>query len=153
MINTILVRPGNLHQGSLEGKQHSSLKCSDVSYKLLQPLLWVKSLMTALGYKEALTTADIKQQHQYGSSLLCDSEPPQRPKLLRKSIKKLEIASLWLLDCLTSLSIFRMAQTVETERMAFIFLMWLLCMPPQSSSHCGTLGTNINKFYSSYQYF
>lgn len=26
-------------------------------------------------------------------------------------------------------------------------------MPSQSSSHCGTLGTNINKFHSSYQYF
>lgn len=40
-----------------------------------------------------------------------DSEPAKRPKLLRKSIKKLEIGSVWLLDTLTLISIFRMSQT------------------------------------------
>lgn len=44
MINSILrLDPRNLHQGSLEGRQHSRLKCSDVSYEALRLSLWVKT--------------------------------------------------------------------------------------------------------------
>lgn len=53
---------------------------------------------------------------------------------------RLEIGSVWLLDRLTFLSIFRMSQTAQTGRLSFIFLMWLLCMPPQSSCYCENLG-------------